>query len=284
MMRRLLLLITIVFLSRCAAAAEEPADPQDAARQERLRYMTELFGEFQLSPRDEPERALDRTAEPLLRWSNPVRNSFSDGATFLWLDGERPVAAATMSIRGNGAAWREFVTLSDQPIRCLRNGQAVWMPDTGSLTDQPLTDAPEPASSPPLRLAQLRRLARRFTVIMSESETKPDEIKSLRLLAQPVYRYSDEQAGVVDGAVFAFCETTDPEALLMIEAFRPSDAAAAEWRFTPARMTSRPLVYRLDDREILSLKGYWANPRTLADPFIEVRLGRYEPGGSSNLK
>lgn len=269
--------LTILAQPFSAGRGEEPADAQDAARKERLKYIGRTLNEFQVFKLDQPDQPLKTTQEPLLRWSNPVRNSFSDGATFVWLDGRRPVATATVSIRDTGRVWREFTSLSSEPLRCLREGSAVWTPQSGNLVGQPLPDGPKPAASPNLRLTQMRGLARRFTVVMQESAAKPDETKRLRLLTQPIYRWSDEETGVVEGAFFAFCETTDPEASVMLELVRADGEAEPAWRFTLARMTSRPLVFRLDKREVLSLKGYWANPRARNDPYAEAFLGKYEP-------
>jgi hypothetical protein len=269
--------LAIVAQPLSAGRGEEPDDKQTAARKQRLMHLERRLAEFQVFKLDQPDQPLKTTQEPLLRYSNPVRNFFSDGATFLWLDGKRPAAAAAVSIRGTGRVWREFTSLSSAPLRCLREGRAVWTPQSGNLVGEPLPDPPRPSSSPKLRLTQMRGLARRFSVVMQESEAKPDEIKTLRLLTQPIYRWSDEEAGVVDGAFFAFCETTDPEAFLMLELVRPEGEAEPAWRFTLARMTSHPLVYRFDERKIVSFKGYWANPRSRNDPYTAAFLGMYEP-------
>lgn len=216
-------------------------------------------------------------SEPVLRYSNPIRNFFSDGATFLWLDGKRPVAAGTISIRGAGDVWWEFSSFSDRPLRCVREGRAVWTPAAGNLVREPLADAP--ASSPKLRLLQMRQLARRFSVRMLESEAQRDETSTLRLLPNPVYDWSEEG---IEGALFSFSETTDPEAVLLIEFIERAPADKPAWRFSLARMTSRPLIFRFDDQEILSLKGYWANPRSPADAYRAGRLGKYEPPASAD--
>ena len=41
-------------------------------------------------------------------------------------------------------------------------------------------------------------------------------------MPQPLLRYAAPDSGVIDGAVFAFAEATDPEALLILEARRGS--------------------------------------------------------------
>ncbi|MEZ6129492.1 MAG: hypothetical protein R3C59_12485 [Planctomycetaceae bacterium] len=58
-------------------------------------------------------------------------------------------------------------------------------------------------------------------------------------MAQPVFRYSPTDPELVDGAVFAFVEGTDPEAVLLLEA-RRSDGDPG-WMFGFARMNIHPL-------------------------------------------
>jgi hypothetical protein len=55
-------------------------------------------------------------------------------------------------------------------------------------------------------------------------------------LTTPIYRYSANAQGIVDGAMFAFVQGTNPEVLMLIEA----DATAPEakvWRYGFARMS-----------------------------------------------
>lgn len=273
----LVILATSGLFQRSSPADESPDRRADGARMERLSFIKRSFAEFELTA--DGSGLLAASEVPVLRYSNPVRNFFSDGATFLWLDGKQPVAAGTISIRGAGDVWWEFSSFSHRPLRCVREGRAVWTPESGNLVRQPLSDAPDPASSSKVRLLQMRQLARRFSVTMLESEEQRDETSRLRLLPNPVYDWSDEAAGG-GGALFAFSETTDPEALLLLEFVDETATGTPVWRFSLARMTSRPLIFRFDDREVLSLKGYWANPRAQADPYRAGRLGNYEPPSS----
>ena len=68
-------------------------------------------------------------ARPVNR-NNPIRNFFSDGGLFLWLEGKRPAAAVAVSIRGNGGVWVEMVTFSPSSLRCVRNDGAFWTPQS----------------------------------------------------------------------------------------------------------------------------------------------------------
>jgi hypothetical protein len=86
----------------------------------------------------------------------------------------------------------------------------------------------------------MRALAREFkaSVDLDKGGTE------LRLLSQPVFRYESE----VDGALFAFVLTTDPETLLMIED-RAVDGRPV-WHYAFARMSNRSLVAKHRDRVV----------------------------------
>jgi hypothetical protein len=253
-------------------AQPPPGVADDAARKERLEFMKQFRADIQVFRDARPADPLPATDEPVLRWSNPVRNFFSDGALFLWLDDKRPVAAATISIRGNDNLWLEMASLSPDALRCLRQDNDFWTPRKASLAEQRLPEAPVPAATPRMRLVQMRRACERFAI---RTEPKDEQPSELRVLPQPIYRYGDDAADVVDGALFAFAETTDPEALLLLEAVRPAGADAAHWQYTLARMTSRPIVARLDGKPAWSVPGYWTNPRSLNDAYHQRQLGTY---------
>jgi hypothetical protein len=262
-----------------ARAAAHPAPdnapaPNDSetAKKERLAFMLKEFATYTLSAPGAGERPLARREEPLLRYSNPVRNSFSDAAVFLWLEGVRPRAAASISIRGNGAVGREFSSLSAEPLECRGEAGERWTPKSAGLAEQDLPDAAAPDASDKLRLVQMRGLARRFRIVMKETDTTNQT--ELRLLSQPIHRFAADKAGIVDGALFAFAEGTDPEALLLLEAVRGEGQSLA-WRYTLARLTSRPLEADLDEGRVWSAEGFWANPRSPSDPYVEIIRGSY---------
>src|SRR5204862_237492 len=114
--------------------------------------------------------------EPILRYSNPERDSGTwDGATFLWLDGARPIAAICFGIRRpNNAVFREHTSFSKTPLVCRKASGIAWTPHTGGLLDRDMPDAPSPAENAQGRLNQMRTLARRFsgTCYYKESATQ----------------------------------------------------------------------------------------------------------------
>lgn len=244
---------------------------EDAAKQERLALMKREFATFSLYAPGRADHPSASVAEPILRYSNPVRASRSDAAVFLWLRDGRPAAVAAISIRDQGRIGREFASLAAERLECRGAAGESWAPKSAGQAEQTFSDAPAPETSEKSRASQMRRLARRFRIVSKENDAEGRN--ELRLLSQPIYRYTAEKAGVVDGALFAFVEGTDPEAALVLEAARAEGDSLA-WRYTLARLTSRPLEAELDDRPVWSVAAYWSNPRQRDDPYVEmVRSG-----------
>lgn len=253
---------------RAKTAANPPARDENehagTERQRRTDYMQALLSQYTVAVADRQTAPLALSKEPLLRYTNPVRNFHTDGALFLWLEDTRPLAAGSPTLRGTGEVFCEFTALADQPLECRRAGQVMWAPRSGNLVQQPLPRAAPAGESDKARLRQMRDVARRFQVI-----TKSEPDVELRLMAQPIYRFAAESRGILDGGVFAFVEATDPDFLLVVEAQRERGASASEWRYTLARLCSRPVEVKLDGQPLWSADGYWTNPRALSDSYAE---------------
>jgi hypothetical protein len=272
----------IFVLMACLAIVRADQTPEDAdapaARQARLDYLKSRAAECELFQAGDRSKPLVLTKEPLLRFSNPVRGlKLSDGATFLWLDGQRPLAVATWSLRGEGNVFREMTSLSAEPLSCVREERTLWSPKTGGQLNKLLPDAAAPLPNAARRLGQMRTLARRFSAVV---HLPPDEtiITELRLLSQPIHRYRQETPEILDGALFSFAEATDPEALLLLEACRGKSEGEYEWRYSLARMTSVRLIVRLDDKECWSVTNFWRSPKSPDDPYVEAADGKYPAG------
>ncbi|HEX5443755.1 MAG TPA: hypothetical protein VFW87_08000 [Pirellulales bacterium] len=255
-----------------APAAAEDARFTDEAKQRRLDFLCERFKSYSLAAAAHSDRPFAHKQEPLVHFNNPVREAFSDAAVFLWLEDGRPRAAATIEICSKGQISREFTSLSDEPLECRGAEGEHWRPKPAELAGRDLPDAPPPKTTEKGRLLQMGQLARRFRVVMKEATTnRPSE---LRLMSRPIYRFAAEKAGIVDGALYAFAEGTDPEALLLLEAVRGA-SESPDWQYTLVRMTSRPLEAELDGRPIWSVLSYWNNPRSPSDPYIDIVRGTY---------
>jgi hypothetical protein len=263
--------LPLLLTLRLVAAPDDTKTREPQRESERrLEFMKSKLGEFQLAADREPAAPLTLGAEPVLRWTNPLRFAESDGATFFWMLGSRPLAVATISIRDQGKVFREFALLGDEPLVARRKGVVAWSPRQNGLPFGPLADSPPPAESPALRLAQMRALARRFHVGL----IKGKRIEA-RLLSQPLVRYAEPAAGILDGGVFAFVEATDPEVLLLLEVRRDQTQTEGRWHFSVARMSSPPVEVQLEKAVIWKAPSYWNNPRSKADSYVEAFEGVY---------
>jgi len=264
--------LTLALTLFAQSATESPA--AESQRHQQLTFMKEKAAEFLLALESTPQMLLPLKDDPVLRFTNPERDKgVSDGAMFLWLDGNRPVAAASITIRRpDDAVHYEHSSFSNVPLTCWRAGKEVWSPQTGGLLERELTDAPVPAGSTTARLTQMRQISSRF---FASCYWGPDTTH-LRLLTQPVYRFADEKKGILDGALFAFVVSNDPEMLLLVEALQ--DGGEARWRFSLARMSSLKHTVLLDDKEIWSILSFYRLPPTerTKGPYIEGRLGTYD--------
>jgi len=271
---------SLASLILAAASLGQVAPPaEDAGRKEQQAFLKERAAELSLYRGTAGTEPLKLTAEPVLRYSNAEREIGSlDGLTFLWLVGQRPAAAVSLSVRRvRSEVYRECTSFSDGPLECRSGESTVWSPKTGGLLAQPLSDAPTPAAGKAQRLAQMRALARRFTARCFDSRTH--EPTELRLLPQPLYRYADEPANILDGGLFAFVVSNDPELFLLLEAASADATSEPSWRYSLARMSSLRETVRLDDKEVWVASNFYRD--TKADrktgPYNEARVGTFMP-------
>lgn len=252
--------------------------PNESDRSDRLRFMQARAAGFELARETDPDKPFSLHKDPILRYTNPERVPGStDGATFVWLDGTRPVAAVSFSIRNpNEVVFYECTSFVEEKLIC-RNAdqQSIWTPRTGGLVRQTFPEAPEPARSKAQRLTQVRSLARKFTATCYHP--KSDAPFELRLLSQPLYRFEATDAGILDGAIFAFVVSNDPELLLRIDAFQPA-TGKVEWRYTLARMSSWKQKVSLDGKEVWAIDNYYQILRRAEGHYCEARAGNFVPG------
>src|SRR5262249_49182075 len=152
---------------------------------------------------------------------------------------------------------REFSILTDQALVCQRNSKDVWTPKAEGFVRKPLPDGPKPEGKAPLRLAQMRRQAERFTADFEIKSVTGKE--DLELKPQPLYHYTADK-GAIEGAVFSLAHNGDPELLLVLELANPTGDKPA-WSYAPARMSSARMRLRLDGKEVWDVDYYWGNPR-----------------------
>lgn len=218
------------------ATAAEPRTNRD----DEFTQLTKLVPEYVLQSEGERAKPFQLVSAPILRWTNPVRK-VRDGAVFLWLDGERPAAIMCAFWRGSSDSQfkHEFHSLHSEPFRGTLLRELVWRPNEAGVSFRAVRGSPKVAGSERLRLVQMRQIASTYQGSIVPTD-RP--VEQLRLLSQPLYRYVSHGAtpGLVDGAIFAFVQTTDPEILILLEA-REDSSGAAGWHIAFVRMSRWPL-------------------------------------------
>ncbi len=194
-----------------------------------------------------------------LRWINASRGRDAQDFLLLWVHNGRPVAAASVYPYERYLC-HELCSLSRNAELVARNGgDTVWAPESAGVEFHDVPDGPAPAETAVLRLAQMKSLGARFAATLTGWKDDESEKEVLRLLPRPLYRYdikaaTETHANLRDGALFAFVQGTDPEALLLVEEVVLDDRP--RWQYAFARATSGGLEARLGDQLV------WKVPRS----------------------
>lgn len=217
--RQIGLVVTLLLVSctfqRSGAQDNLPAD--DLSVKERKLFSELAAAEMARWTFTANSRTLNLSAEPMMRWSYfDIGRYYGD--LHVVTDQERPVALFA-TFRWFHPVVRSYIcatSLDSSRFVASRNGAVSWKPATSALQWKPLPDSGRPGASSPNRLVQMRRFARRFSGEVSDLRVADrSSMKKLRLLPQPIYRYSTD---AVDGALFAFSNGTNPAVLLCLEA------------------------------------------------------------------
>ena len=226
------------------AAREEPK-----AKARGIEYWEGQAARDQVAPAAAPGRPLTLRKEPALRWSNPVRKT-DDGALFLWTDRGRPEVAMCLfgsTSDGKPTILHEYQSLALAPLVARHDGRVAWSPKAG-VQFKPIADASRPAADAAGRLRQMRALAREFKATVGD----PPNRTELRPLTQPLYRYElgGARPDLLDGALFGYVITTDPEVLLLIEARPEAPGGPVAWHSAFARMSGFNLRAERGGKEV----------------------------------
>jgi hypothetical protein len=249
------LMLLLLALPSQAPGPQGESASQQAARTKRERLM-EIYSNdadgYAIYRDVSRKERVELQREPVYVWTNPVRDGGQDGVVFVWTcRGRAEVLGTFFSFpeAGQRKLCHEFHSLSLSVLDVNRVGSQTWTPEAPGIELTTVADAPQPASSPQQRLAQMRALAHDFS-----ASTKDDKERrwELRLLPQPLYRYKSTDPEVLDGALFAFVTSagTDPEALLVLEARRSKENDRPAWKYAITRFTDLNLWVRHKGTEV----------------------------------
>jgi len=232
------------------------AEPDDGLAKKMLPIYIREASDYSMTVGTGPmKKKLELKKEPVFEWSDPTRDNgqITQGVVFLWLRDGRPAAIGTIFSEPRNE-WKgrtvlhEFHALDPEQLTVTRPKDAMneWKPEAG-LARKELDGTPAPAATPAARLVQMRRLAQEITC--ERVDDKGNRL-DLRFLPTPLFRYPEAANGVIDGALFTFVSSTDPEALLLLEARETKDGT--RWEFACGRFSDRSLYMKRKDKEVWS--------------------------------
>jgi hypothetical protein len=247
--------LTFVALTRAQEPAPDKTGDQPN-REAQLAGMRRIAEGVTAAVIDDETREAEMIVEPMFRYNDPARD-FSDGSIWGYGKKGRPAALLSLSLHPNQGSlgWLyEINSLSSRPVQATIPGMPNWSSRAAGLEFKPLPDAPAAAAKEAGRNRQFREISARF--VGFESFRKPTDAKAeryeLRLVPRPIYRYSDPDAGLVDGAIFLMTYGTNPEIVLVIEVVREDEKPV--WKYALTRISYAEVHVELDNREV------WTQP------------------------
>jgi hypothetical protein len=246
----------LILIMGAMTQVRDDSAPEAAARSRHDRVVamyTNDAAEYTIYRDTSRKERAELRREPVFVGGDPVRSG-GDCAVFVWTCRGRAEAIGTIfsfPTTGPRKLYHEFHTLSLSVLDVSRAGThaSTWTPLAPGIELAAVQGAPRPARSAAQRLSQMRALTRDFS---ASTKDQMDRRLELRLLPQPLYRYESTDPDVVDGALFAFVTSTDPEALLVIEARKPALADDPVWQYAACRMTDLGLVVRHKGEDVFT--------------------------------
>lgn len=274
-LRRLLIsAVMIVLCLMTGAAGQEQKAGEDRAAEAAKLIAQEIAKVKLWSGTTDDASSLPRSESSILHWTNPTQGTIY-GDVFVWTKNGRAQAVVSV-VKGYSPFMTmsmEFQSFSREPLQATYGGKKIWAPKVGDVAFASLEGAPTPSEAKLARLRQMRTLAGGFTV---EATVRNDDsvTRRLRLLEHPIFRYENSDADLLDGAIFAFVEGTDPELLIAIEASKADNRF--EWQYAIGRMNSIRFEVRRNDQLVWKgdkLAPPWANVQRPEKSYFFLGLG-----------
>jgi hypothetical protein len=242
--------LTFLFAVGISIASQVEKAEQDAKTPAWAIIARRHAGACKVYPAADRAHPFELISEPVLHRAQEVQGS-STGSTYVWKEPSgRPAVIGDVILSGDGVkqyrVGNEWHSLSDASLAVEWDGRPLLMTSQPGLEWKPLPDAPAVADKPLSRQRQARQLAERFTAHLVDRKQARFE---LRLLTTPLYRYdTTDFEPSQGGALFAFCQQTDPEILLLIESRK--SGSIYRWEYAVAGFSDMNLYLHLDGNEI----------------------------------
>lgn len=242
-------MLKILVVVQMLACGQVPSEVTSKQRPLWLELAQSQMKECSAAPTNTPDRAYALEIEPVFHHVQSVRGR-SVGSVFLWLEESgRPGAVGDvffLPTKKRHMLYNEWHSLASVPITIKWSGQTQLSSTDPGLKWAEIPNADKPAETAAQRERQIRQLARRFSAHLI---AKNNDKYELRLLTTPLKQYhAKDSTEFLSGGMFAFCQETDPEIFLLIEA-QPGESDS-RWMFAAAEFSNLSLFLQLDGKEI----------------------------------
>ncbi len=184
-----------------------------------------------------------RIEKPLLFYGDPTRNN-DRGSVWGWGEKGRPVVLVELyqNITDRTKWVYAICNTSEGKVRASRGGSPWWRENESASELKDVPAAPVPSADLQQRQRQLKQLAQKFT---GHQFWDPNNSRyELRRLERPLSTYRDEENGILEGALYALANGTNPEILLFLEArVNPKDNSKAVWQYAVGRMAHAGIAH-----------------------------------------
>lgn len=248
-----------VAFSVAFVGADIRAQESSLAKQEskKIREATRKTVESILATRtnEDASQPLTLSEKPLLSYREAI-GEWTDGSTWVWGKEGRPAAMLSLISHVNRRRTYEFLSFSKHNLELREPGGVTWTPKP-AWAPKPIPDTKAPVSSRRLRMAQMRKIARRFTANERDffADREQGVLHQLRLLPTPTYRYATESEESLDGGMFALVRDGDLELMLVIEAEKGKAGQPARWVFNALPVTVHELNLFFDKQRLWNLRN-----------------------------
>ena len=244
-------LLKVAAANDAAAArqAEEALEP--FRRLDKMRQLAEAFAVFE-SEKGKPKARLPLAPRHVQRFVDKQRY-VTDGT--LWTLGGSGRPQAVLEVYplvyqpGQEQWYSAVASLTTRSLIAEKvdgvEGQN-WTPGSWAQEFRPVSNAAPPADDAQQRRVAMLQIARRFS---AHQFWQPGVTRfELEVLPEPVLRYQDQAAGIVDGGLFVVVHETNPEVLLLVEAQVVKNST--RWMYALAPLGSARMHVQLDEEEV----------------------------------
>lgn len=243
-----LTLVFVTAISGMLSSESSAEDKPDAKVAAEIQLMLDEVSQLKVSVHRNGGKdvSAELKREPILRYTDPQRE-FPDATLWVWTVEGRPALFSKLERcqQKTVPSWQYCLTsVNDEGLAVRWQDGIVWKSRKPALKFQNVEVKEGPQKTASLRLVQLRNIARRFRARTTDRLSNSEE---MRLLAQPIFRYSSAGQSLIDGAVFGLVSNgTNPDALLMVQVRKGADESQPVWEYGCLGLSGDEITFDLD--------------------------------------